>query len=291
MDSFLIGPVIQILQTFPAEIVSIILLGVCLISLLLLFRLFGIQGLYLYNIVAVLAANIQVLRNVQFSLSAEPVALGTVVFATTYLCSDILSEHYGKETAKKGVWICFAAQLLMTLLMIVAVGYPLLPADVLASNEENFVRTAENALAFLFTPSPRILCASLIAFAISQFNDIWVFQTLNQLTKGKGLWFRTAAASVVSSVVDTVLFSSLAWVILAPIPVNLTTLIFTYILGTLITRFIISFMATPVLYASYWFRPSALKTDDKAADINSEDGNSATRNSIDRSITNGSATA
>lgn len=255
MDSSLIGPIIEFLQTFPAEIVSVILLAFCLFSLLILFKIFGVQGLILYNIVAVLAANIQVLRNVQFTLSLEPVALGTVVFATTYLCSDILSEHYGNSTAREGIWICFAAQLLMTLLMVLAVGYPLLPEGAISTQDESNVKIAENALAFLFTPSPRILCASLIAFAISQLSDIWLFQALSRLTKGKWLWFRTSISAVLSAIVDTILFSALAWVILAPEPVSLKTLIFTYILGTLVTRIIISLIATPILYASYFFKP------------------------------------
>ena len=87
------------------------------LGIILLFKLFGKNGLYVYNIVAVLAANIQVLKGMQLSFTNGPVALGTVVFSSTYLCSGILTEHYGKDAAKHNVWFCFAAQVLMTLLM------------------------------------------------------------------------------------------------------------------------------------------------------------------------------
>lgn len=258
MDTLFIVPLIEILQSFPAEIVSIFLFAVCTVAILVLFRFFGAPGLYLFNIVAVLAANIQVLRGVQFSLSPEPVALGTVVFATTYLCSDLLTEHYGKEAAKLGVWYCFAAQLLMTLLMVISVGYPNLPAELSNTSALQHLQQAEKALALLFTPSPRLLIASLLAFAVSQFNDIWIFQALNIATKGRLLWLRTSVSSIVSAFVDTVLFSVLAWVILAPQPVGLSTLIFTYILGTFVTRAFMSLFATPVMYLSYHCKPSSL---------------------------------
>lgn len=262
MDNIIILPFIQTLQSLPAEIVSLILFGTCAISILFLFRLFGAPGLYLFNIVAVIASNIQVLKNVQFSLSAEPVALGTVVFASTYLCSDILTEHYGKESAKIGVWYCFSAQLLMTVLMIIAVGYPPLASE---SAGESIIAT-EKAMDLLFTPSPRLMFASLLAFAISQFNDIWLFQALNTLTRGKWLWLRTSVSSLFSAMVDTVLFSALAWVILSPDPVSLSTLIFTYILGTFVARALVSLLSTPIMYLSYTFKPQSLKAAQKTAE-------------------------
>lgn len=255
MDTLLIAPLIETLQNLSAEMVSFILFAVCAVAILSLMRLFGSHGLYLYNIVAVLVANIQVLKGVQFSLSAEPIAIGTVVFATTYLCSDLLTEHYGKDAAKKGIWFCFAAQILMTILMVVAVGYPPLAADAVGSVGTEHMPLTEQAIALLFTPSPRLLVASLLAFAISQLNDIWVFQRLSKLTRGRQLWLRTTVSTLVSAFVDTVLFSVLAWGLLSPQPISFSVLVFTYILGALVTRACVSLLSTPVMYLSYICKP------------------------------------
>lgn len=282
MDILIINPVIQFLQNLSAEANSVLLLCVCLSSILLLLKWFGANGLLLYNIVAVLAANIQVLKGSYFTslnsflqtigfanLSLEPVALGTIVFSTTYLSSDILTEYYGKKTAIQGVWYCFAAQILMTVLMISAVGYPaisnqtthLLHNDIhniqniqTAQNLQTWLQ-AENAMSLLFTPSPRLLIASLIAFAISQLNDIWVFQRIASFTQKRFLWLRAILSVWISAVVDTVLFSLLAFVVLAPQPVSFKTLIFTYILGTVIMRAIIGIVSVPVIYISRHFLP------------------------------------
>lgn len=255
MDTVFIAPLVQFLQSLPAEAVSIILFAVCVVSLIGLFKFYGQSGLYLYNIVAIIASNIQVLRVVQFNLSPEPVALGTVVFATTYLCSDLLTEHYGQEAAKKGIFYAFFAQVLMTFFMIIAVGYPPLAG----SQAEPFHLQAEQALAVLFTPSPRLLISSLIAFAISQWTDIWIFQRLSRLTAGKKLWLRALTSTAFSAAVDTFIFSVLAWVIFAPTPVSFSTLIFTYILGTLISRLLMSLASTPVMYLGYLFKPAVLR--------------------------------
>ncbi len=256
MDTIL-TPLIQYLQSLPAELISLILLIACIVSILLLLKYFGEQGLYIYTIVAVLASNIQVLQGVQFAFSAEPVAMGTILFSTTYLCSDILTEHFGNHTAKQGVWYCFIAQLLMTLFMVIAVGHPPITAEGLGVQVNGIeqMTMAEKAIAFLFTPSPRLLFASLLAFAISQFSDIAIFQAFGKLTKQKYLWFRTLGSTLCSALIDTVLFSLLAWVILAPEPVGFRTLIFTYILGTLLARAIVALISTPIMYISYRFLP------------------------------------
>ena len=73
----------------------------CFSSILVFLKLFGYVGLYVYSALAVIIGNIQVLKTVDFFYSPEPVALGTVLFASTFLCTDILSEHFGKEKAKK----------------------------------------------------------------------------------------------------------------------------------------------------------------------------------------------
>lgn len=257
MDTIFISPILNYLQGLPAEAVSLILLLCCILCILFLLKYFGENGLYIYSAVAVLAANIQVLQGVQFAFSTEPVAMGTILFSTTYLCSDMLAEHFGKESAKRCVWYCFIAQLLMTLFMTIAVGHPSIATDSMLANANGIeqMTIAEKAIAFLFTPSPRILFASLLAFAISQFSDIAIFQAFSKLTKQKFLWFRTLGSTLISAFIDTVLFSVFAWIILAPNPVGVKTLIFTYILGTMLARSIVAIISMPVMYTCYRFLP------------------------------------
>ena len=202
--------------------------------------MFGVVGLYAYNVLATLAANIQVLKVAEFGFSPEPVALGTVIFATVFLVSDIITEHYGKEAAQKGVWISFTMQIFMTVFMMLTLGHTPLPHD-----------PVHTALETLFLPSPRLLVASLTAFAVSQFFEIYLYSKMHQATAGKMLWLRLNVSCAFAALLDNILFSSLAWVLLSPTPVTFQSLIFTYILGTYVARLFVGFVSTPIIYFSY----------------------------------------
>ena len=258
MDTSFIIPVIDFLQSLSTESLAFLSLLGCVATILLFFRLFGIAGLYMYNAVIVIVANVQVLKTSTFFFSPEPVALGTVTFATTYLVSDILTEHYGKDVARKGVWLSFAGHILMTSLMVITLGFVSPEGD-----------KAHGAMMSLFTPSPRILIAGLLAYVLSQFMDIYVFEWISQRTNRRWLWLRTNVATLLSGLVDNTIFSVLAWVILSPEPIGFYSLIFTYILGTYIARGMVAVMSTPIMYLSYWCLPTASRftLDDHAQEV------------------------
>lgn len=243
MDSTFITPLLTALQTLSGESVSAILFFTSVIIIMAMFRGFGLQGLYAYNIIATILANIQVLKVAQFGLSPEPVALGTVTFATIFLVSDIITEHYGKEAAQKSVWLSFSAQIIVMIMMLLTLGHAPEIGD-----------TGHCALETLFLPAPRLVIASLTSFVISLLLEIWIFQSISKITHTKHLWLRTSVSTIFAALIDNILFSTLAWVILAPTPVSMNTLIFTYILGTYIARVIVALISTPVLYLSYYFR-------------------------------------
>ncbi len=90
-----------------AEAMTVWLFLLCTMAILALLRFYGVFGLYVYNALAIIFANVQVLRFTQYSSFAEPVALGTVLFTTTFFVNDVITEHFGAEYAKKihNVWV------------------------------------------------------------------------------------------------------------------------------------------------------------------------------------------
>ena len=79
----------------------------CLCTILIFLKLFGEVGIYIYTVVAIIGANIQVLKIVDFPFFNSPIALGTILFSTTFLATDILSEYYGAKLARKNILIGF----------------------------------------------------------------------------------------------------------------------------------------------------------------------------------------
>lgn len=237
MDTELVAPLVAYLQSFSAENLTVLTLICCCGAIVLLFRLFGLGGLYVYGAVAVIAANIQVLKISQFWIVQEPLALGTVTFATTYLVSDILTEVYGTSAAKRGILLSFWAQILITFLMILTLGYKPALQD-----------TAQPAMELLFMPSLRLLFASLVAFVVSQYFDVWIFQRMRDMTKKKFLWMRAMVSFLMSGLLDNFLFSFLAWNLLSPSPLDFGTVVQRYVMGTYLARVLVFLASIPVIY-------------------------------------------
>ncbi len=246
--------IILALNQLPPEVVSLGMFLLCGISVLLLLRYLGLQGLYMYVVVAAICSNIQVLKATKFAFYPDPIALGTILFTSTYMCTDIISEHFGAIHARRAVWLSFTAMLLTATVMIITLGWQPVQLDITGEGFRRF-KDAHDAMAVLFTPAPAIFFASITAFLISQHNDIWIFQLIRRLSGDRYLWLRSSVSTMVSSLIDNIIFSTLAWFILAPSPVDFRTLVFTYILGTYAIRVVVAVLNTPFVYWSKKFLP------------------------------------
>ena len=231
-----------ILNNLNTEFLWIIMLLFCFGSILIFLKLFGYIGIFIYSSLAVIAGNIQVLKTVDFFYSPEPVALGTILFASTFLCTDILSEYYGKDKARINILIGFSAFLFMTLLMVITIGFK--PSD------GDWV---QESLSNVFTPMTRFFMASMIAYLISQYFDVWFYNYLKNLTLRKFIWFRNNLSTIMSSLVDNTIFSIFAWILLNPEPISIYNVIMIYIFGTYILRIVIALLDTPFIYLAKFF--------------------------------------
>ena len=229
-------------NSLSTEVMWIIMLLFCFISILIFLRLFGYVGIFIYSSLAVIAGNIQVLKTVDFFYSPEPVALGTILFASTFLCTDILSEYFGKEKARMNILIGFCSFFFMTLLMVITIGF-----------KPSSVDWVQESLANVFTPMTRFFIASMIAYLISQYFDVWLYNYLKNITSQKYLWFRNNLSTVASSLVDNTVFSIFAWILLNPETVSIYNVIMIYILGTYVLRIFIAFLDPPFIYLAKFF--------------------------------------
>tara|TARA_B100000029_G_scaffold309945_1_gene302488 strand:- start:450 stop:1169 length:720 start_codon:yes stop_codon:yes gene_type:complete len=233
------------LNSINTEIFWLIFLIFCYCSILIFLKIFGYVGLYIYSLIAIIAANIQVQKSIDFFYSSEPVALGTILFTSTFLCTDILSEHYGTKKARMNILIGFLGFLLMTIIMIFTLSVK--PS----SNEWNI--SINESLNQIFTPLGRLFIASMFAYLVSQYFDVWCFSFLKKMTNEKLLWFRNNISTLLSSLIDNTIFSIFAWYLLNPNPLSFYKILMTYIIGTYVIRIFISLLDTPFIYLSKIF--------------------------------------
>lgn len=241
MDEFFLKS-IEILAQFSPEALLSLGFITCIATILLSFRYFGLIGLVCYSVIAVAIANIQVLKLGTFSYINEPIALGTVMFTTLFTSSDLITEHYGPDLAKKTIYLSFFMQIFVIVSMLVVIAHP----------EPSHVKsTIQLGIESLFTPSLRLLMASLISFVISQHIDINIFAALKKRHGKNLLWLRANLSCLISGFFDTVIFSILAWILLSPTPLSFSTVLIGFIGFSQALRILISILSTPILYISY----------------------------------------
>ena len=250
------GFVVSLNQT-PIIITWVAFLLFCLILILLLLKLFGEVGMYIYTVLAIIAANIQVLKIVDFPFFESPIALGTILFSTTFLTTDILSEYYGYDYARKNILIGFVSFLVMTIFMLFTMGFTPLSENS-AGREYSWALPLQENLLGIFIPFPSFFAASMIAYLFSQYFDVWIYKKLLDLTNKRFLWLRNNLSTMTSSLLDNTVFSIFAWIIFNPNPLDFNTVLFTFILGTYVLRIIIAIFDTPFIYLAKFFLPNRI---------------------------------
>lgn len=220
------------------ELLWLLMLLVNFGAILLAYRLFGKVGLYIWIPIAAIIANIQVLKAVDiFSITAT---LGNIVYATSFLVTDILNENYGKKEAGIAVKIGFFSLISMTALMYIALKF--------IPSQEDF---AQESMEVLFGIMPRIALASLAAYLISQFHDIWMYGLIkSKLPAERFIWIRNNGSTMISQLIDTCVFSFVAFWGVFPWDVFWQIFWTTYLL-----KWLVAAADTPFIYiASYWHR-------------------------------------
>ncbi len=169
-------------------------------SVLAAYRFFGKTGLYGWTVFATITANIEVLLLVEaFGMEQT---LGNVLFASTFLVTDILSEKYGKKAAQVSVNLGVAASLMFIVLSQLWLQY------IPAAND-----WAAPSFHVIFSNTPRIMLASLLVYAVVQRFDVWAYHKWWDFTKkrfgdsGRFLWLRNNGSTLISQLLNTLLYS------------------------------------------------------------------------------------
>lgn len=206
---------------FLTTVVSFSMVVIC-------YKLFGKVGMWVWMAIAVILANIEVAKCVNmFGLAT---ALGNVVYGSSFLSTDILSELHGKEEAKRSVKIGFFVMICTTVLIQISLLF--------IPNQDDF---ANDAMHTLFTILPRLTVSSIICFYISNRIDIAMFHWISKHTNR--LWIKNNGSTMVAQFFDTVLFSFAAFFGVFPVSTICEIVISAYFMKVLVAA-----LDTPFLY-------------------------------------------
>ena len=128
------------------------------------------------------------------------VSVSIFLVPLTFLITDIVSEVYGREISQKFV---YTGMVVIFLTMLIAQFFIYLPPNPRFELNQEYSQ--------IFGSSLRIMLASLLAFGLSQLNDVFVFHYLKKKTRGKMLWLRNNVSTMISQAIDTTVFMLVAF--------------------------------------------------------------------------------
>ncbi len=212
-------------------------------TVVLLYRFFGREGLFCWMSVATILANIEVLRVVEaFGIEQT---LGNVLFGSTFLVSNILNEKEGKKTARKAAWLGITSAVVFVAISQAWLLYIPSGSDWAGESFET-----------IFSVTPRIVAASVIAYAICQLLDVWLYRRIWKITTAlcgderRFLWIRNNASTLMVQVVNTVLYNFGAFYGIY----SISTLI-SICIGSYLVFIVTSISDTPALYIARRITP------------------------------------
>ena len=211
------------------EALFIITMAFNFVGILVAYKLFGKTGLFVWIGMATVITNLETPKTVD--VIGLSVALGNVIYGSTFLCTDILSEQYGGKEARKGVALGFFTVIIFTILTQVTLLY--------IPNSSDF---ADDAMHTLFSLMPRICIGSIIAYAISNTLDTYTFDWIRKRIPSH-LWVRNCFSTLTSQLIDSFLFVFIAFAGLMPMQVLIELSLTTYAI-----KAIVAICDTPFIY-------------------------------------------
>ena len=174
-----------------------------------------------------------VLGNKQVALGPLAVEAGIFAFLLLVVTSSSVAELHGRATANRLVLIGFVPLLVSLFLSIAVLAVP-------ASPDMDPARLS--AFDTIMGGTPRIWLGGILAYGISTFLNVTIFSRLKASEGSRLLWLRAAVASMLSQVVDTLIFITVAFYGVFPIG--------ELILGQMIAKVVLSaVLVPPLVYA------------------------------------------
>lgn len=186
------------------ELLLVVTLVLIYGGILVAYRLWGKEGLFCFTVFATITANLEVMLLVDaFGMEQT---LGNVLFAATFLITDIMSENEGKEAANKAVNIGIATSVAFIIMSQIWLLYTTSAND-----------WAGESFHVIFSNTPRIMFASVVVYAICQRFDVWIYHKWWSFTDrkfgdhDKYMWLRNNGSTLISQLINTVLYNLFAF--------------------------------------------------------------------------------
>lgn len=228
------------------ELLIIISVGIYFGGFLMFYYLFGKKGLLIWNCVALIMANMEVIILIEaFGLK---MTLGNVCFASSFLVTDLLCEKYTRKDANMTVLAGFLVTIVFVLITQFWLLYTPANTDTLMPH---FVA--------IFSNTPRVILAGLVVYLVVQLLDVklyyywWGVTNKFSNDKRRFLWVRNNLSTIISQFFNAFLFNIIAFY-----GVFSDSDLLNVMVSTFIIYLIMALLDTPFIYISRMIKPKNL---------------------------------
>lgn len=137
------------------------------------------------------------------------VFVGVLPYPLTFLCTDFISELYGKKRANTVVWV--GLLLNIWVIFILWIGGILPPRPELLENGLPALDDPSRVFFQIRKWTVSATVASMIAYLTAQFVDVHIFHLIRKRTRGKKLWLRNNGSTLTSQMVDSIAVITVTW--------------------------------------------------------------------------------
>ena len=142
-------------------------------------------------------------------------AVGVLPYPLTFLCTDLVSELYGKRRANFLVTVGLLMNIFIIIVLTIGNYLPSAPADsmppwqVLELAEEltlpsgRPVSGSVELFHLIYACTSGAVLASMLAYVAAQYCDVYLFHFWKRLTRGRHLWLRNNFSTLISQGVDS----------------------------------------------------------------------------------------
>ena len=187
-------------------------------------------------------------------LGPMQIAVGVLAYPLTFLCTDLISELYGKARANflVTVGLILNGFILSVMPAIDPSAQPPWQSIELAKSialpNGSVVEQSVELFSLVYACTAGAVFASMIAYVAAQYVDVFVFHWLKQKTGGKHLWLRNNASTMVSQAVDSVAVISITFGAVYLAGEMSLKVIFGLMLSNYLFKFLAAILDTPIIY-------------------------------------------
>lgn len=203
------------------------------LTFILILSRFGKGGLFtgiIVNLILVSTLGAQLVSYFGFTTNA-----GNVFYASIFLAINILIEYFGKATARRAT---------VTSVVALVVFISIIQFTLLLENSAHTLQLS-TTLRQVFTTTPRIALASIIAYIAAAWVSISIYAYFKNLHKLRFMWLRHMISAIAGQLVDSVIFFNIAFFGQISNPLLIEILWTGYIV-----KIGVSVVAVPYLYAA-----------------------------------------